>query len=93
MFKVKAKIKLFKGDGKRNTPFKNGYRPLFDFLKESKVSGSIKLIDRGQFKPGEEAIAYITFLGSFCKVGTHFSFYESIVPLGEGGILEIVSRD
>ena len=95
MITIKAKIKLFKGKNKRQTPFNTGYRPLFDFVKKSKISGKITLIDREIFKPGEEGIVEITFLnkeflGSNFGMGTSFKFYESEEPLGEGEILEVL---
>lgn len=95
MIKVKAKIKLFEGENKRKTSFNTGYRPLFDFIKETKTSGQITLIDRKLFKPGEEGIVEIAFLnkeylGEDFGMGTSFKFYESEEPLGEGEILEIL---
>lgn len=94
MIKVKAKIKLFEGDNKRQTPFNTGYRPLFSFIKETKTSGQIVLMDRDVFKPGDEGIVEIAFLnkeylGKDFGIGTSFKFYESEEPLGEGEILEI----
>lgn len=95
MIKVKAKIKLFEGENKRQTPFDTGYRPLFSFIKETKTSGKIALIDRDIFKPGEEGIVEITFLnkeylGERFGMGTPFKFYESEEPLGEGEILDVL---
>jgi translation elongation factor EF-Tu-like GTPase len=52
MIRIKAVIKLY-NDG-RKTPFTSGYRPLFDFIEETKTSGQITLIDREVFYPGDE---------------------------------------
>ena len=88
MIKIKAYIKLSEGEGKRNTPFISGYRPLFTFIEKSMTSGSIELIDRDQFLPGEEGEVYIRFifselLGANFGVNTPFLF-------GEGYVLEII---
>lgn len=42
MIKVKAKIKLYKGINKRQTPFKSGYRPQFKFIEYTKASTMFK---------------------------------------------------
>jgi len=94
MIKVKAKIKLFEGSNKRQTPFANGYRPLFKFIEGTMTSGQISLINQEQFKPGEEGVVEIAFLnneflGDDFGIGKLFNFYESKEPLGEGEILEI----
>ena len=60
MIRIKAVIKLY-NDG-RKTPFTSGYRPLFDFIEETKTSGQITLIDREVFYPGDEGIVEIAFL-------------------------------
>ncbi len=95
MIKVKAKIILYKGDNKRQNPFINGYRPVFEFVKKMKTSGRISLINQEEFKPGEEGIVEIAFLnkdylGRDFVVGKLFNFYESEEPLGEGEILELL---
>lgn len=90
MIRVKAKIKLYSGDGKRKTPFSNGYRPLFDLMKDTKVSGMITLLDRNEFQPGEEGVVEIKFLEANCTEGTTFHFYESKDPLGEGTVIDIL---
>lgn len=61
MIKIKAKIKLFKGAKVRKTPFTDSYRPLFNFIKNMKISGQIKLLDRTEFYPGDEGIVEIVF--------------------------------
>lgn len=62
MIEIKAKIKLYKGRDKRQTSFYSGYRPLFSFIQETKPSGQITLLDKEEFKPGEEGIVKIAFL-------------------------------
>lgn len=94
MVKIHARIKLYKGDKKRQTPFHSGYRPLFKFIEGTKTSGQINIIGRNQIKPGEEELVEITFLnedflGDEFKVGKQFNFYEVNEPLGEGEIVEI----
>ena len=93
IIRIKAAIKLY-SDG-RKTPFHNGYRPLFDFIKETKTSGQITLLDRGAFYPGDEGIVEIAFLhrkalGDNFFAGTKFTFGEGRKHLGEGKILEIL---
>jgi translation elongation factor EF-Tu-like GTPase len=95
MIKVKAKIKLYKNDTSRKTPFTNGYRPLFNFIKEMKTSGQIMLKDRNEFFPGDEGLVEITFLsknylGDDFGVGAKFVFGEGLEPLGEGEIIELI---
>lgn len=93
MIRVRAKIKLYSGENKRQTSFRNGYRPLFNVLMGGKTSGMISLLDRQEFKPGEEGVVEIKFLQADCSEGTHFQFYESIEALGEGSIIEILKDD
>lgn len=90
MVRVKAKIKLYAGEGRRKTPFANGYRPLFDLLEDSKTSGMIILLDREEFKPGDEGIVEIKFIDAYCTKDTLFHFYESKEPLGEGMVIEVL---
>jgi translation elongation factor EF-Tu-like GTPase len=92
MIKVKAKIKLYKTDSGRKTPFNSGYRPLFNFIPEMKTSGQITLNDKEEFFPGDEGIVEIAFLnkdylGNNFGVGTKFTFGEGQEPLGEGEII------
>ena len=94
MINVKAKIKLFEGENKRQSPFKSGYRPLFKFIEETMTSGQISLMNQEQFSPGEEGVVEIAFLnkellGDDFRIGKRFNFYESEEPLGEVEILEI----
>ncbi len=95
MIKIKAKLKLYKGSDKRQTPFYSGYRPLFNFIEETKTSGQITLLDKEEFKPGEEGIVEIAFLhekylGDDFKAGRKFLFDEGSISLGEGEIIEIL---
>lgn len=91
MSRIKAKIKLYSGIGKRKTPFTNGYRPLFDLTEESKTSGMITLLDREEFRPGDEGVVEIKFLHADCMEGTQFLFFEGKEPLGEGVVLEVLT--
>ncbi len=90
MVRVKAQIRLYAGVGKRKTPFASGYRPLFDVLEETKTSGMITLLDRESFEPGDEGTVEIKFIKANCDKGTRFNFYESVEPLGEGVVLELL---
>lgn len=96
MIKIKATLKLYKGSDKRQTPFYSGYRPLFSFIEETKTSGQITLLDKEEFKPGEEGIVEIAFLnkdylGDNFSEGTKFTFGEGREPLGEGEVKEILN--
>jgi translation elongation factor EF-Tu-like GTPase len=98
MIKIKAKIKLFKSDAGRRTPFTNGYRPLFNFITEMKTSGKITLKDRQEFLPGDEGIVEIEFLnkeylGNDFEKGKKFTFDEGIEILGDGEVLEIIKKE
>jgi hypothetical protein len=76
MINIKAQIKLYKGQGYRQTPFADGYRPLFNFVSDMKKSGKINLSNRKQFSPGEEDIVTITFIdGKY--LGNDFGKYKS----------------
>lgn len=95
MIKIKAKIKLFEGPSKRQTPFFTGYRPLFKFTDQMKTSGQITLINQGEFRPGDEGIVEITFLhgkylGRDFGLRKFFKFYEGEEPLGEGEVIELL---
>lgn len=95
MIKIIAKIKLYTGEKKRKTPFVTGYRPLFQFIEETKTSGQITLLNQEKFIPGEEGIVEISFLhkeylGLDFRIGKSFKFYESEEPLGEGEIIEVL---
>ena len=94
MIKVKALIKLYKGENVRKTPFITGYRPLFNFIDEMRKSGQILLINNSKFFPGEQGFVDIEFInneymGSNFGIGTKFTFGEGGVPLGEGEITHI----
>ncbi|MBD1432700.1 hypothetical protein H8B06_07690 [Sphingobacterium sp. DN00404] len=93
MVKIRAYIKLYRNV--RRTPFRTGYRPLFDFIEEMKTSGRIDLIDRKQFYPGDEGEVKIVFLnrdylGDDFDIGKTFLFGEGSDPLGEGVVKEIL---
>ena len=92
---VKAKVQLFAGEGMRQNPFADKYRPLFTFKgAKTKVSGSINLLDRSLFYPGTTATINITFIKGilpdfYFRVGEHFVFSENVREMGEGEIIEI----
>ncbi|MES2653134.1 MAG: hypothetical protein V4663_15440 [Bacteroidota bacterium] len=93
MVKIKARIKLYENG--RKTPFYSGYKPLFNFIEEMKVSGRIDLLDRKQFYPGEEGEVEITFLnkqylGKDLAIGNVFVFGEGLSPLGEGIVQKVL---
>jgi GTPase len=92
MIKIKASIQLFKDI--RKTPFKSGYRPVFDFTGKMRTSGLIELINCNEFAPGDKGYVKISFLskkylGENFGVGTIFTFSEGGEPLGEGEVKEI----
>jgi len=89
MIKVKANVLLYSGG--RLTPFYSGYRPLFNFIPEMKISGQIILSDGEEFYPGQEGDVEIIFLnkrylGSEFRIGTKFTFGEGLRILGSGYI-------
>ena len=94
MIKAKAKIKLYESEIGRTTPFTDGYRPLFNFVNDMKKSGQITLINKSEFKPGEEDSVEISFidnqyLGKDFGNGKKFTFSEGRHALGEGEIIEV----
>jgi len=96
MLNVKAQIKLYKGRDFRQTPFADGYRPLFNFVSDMKKSGRINLIDTKLFSPGDEGIVTISFidekyLGNDFGKGKEFTFGEGPHVLGEGKVLEVIN--
>ena len=96
MLNVRAIIKLYRGEPYRKTPFTDGYKPLFNFIKNMKKSGKITLTNRNEFSPGEEGEVTITFLdknylGSDFGNGKEFTFSEGTHVLGEGRILEVMN--
>jgi translation elongation factor EF-Tu-like GTPase len=95
---VKAKIKLYKKENGRKTPFTSGYRPIFSFEnQEEKTSGQIILIDREEFRPDEEGEVQIHFLSKFLGEnfgeGVKFTFSEGMIALGEGWIEKVLSKN
>jgi len=92
MINIKAQIKLYKGQGYRQTPFIDGYRPLFNFVSDMKKSGRINLSDRKQFSPGDEDIVTIDekYLGNDFGKDKSFTFSEGPHILGEGKVLEVI---
>lgn len=95
MITVKAKLNLYRGKDKRQTPFTSNYRPLFEFVEGMKTSGQITLVDKQEFRPGEDGIVTITFLnekylGEDFRVGKTVKFYEGKESLGEVEIIELL---
>ena len=92
MIRIRARINLFKV---RKTPFFTGYRPAFNFIPQTATSGSIQLLDREEFHPGDSGVVEIWFfvpesLGEDFGVGKAFTFGEGPVALGDGIIEEIL---
>ena len=92
MIKLRARLKLYKGDAKRKTAFISGYRPLFDVLSDTLTSGMITLLDRTEMQPGDEAVVEIKLLEGNCSEGEKFHFFESSEPLGEVVVLDILDK-
>ena len=95
MIRVKAFITLYKKG--RISPFRSGYRPIFNFIKETGTSGYITLLDKKVLYPGEEALVEIAFnyreyLGKDFGVGTKFTFCEGKTVTGEGEVIEIIQN-
>ncbi|WP_343672469.1 hypothetical protein [Chitinophaga sp.] len=87
-----ATIELFSDARLRKTPFRSGYRPLFNLPgATTKISGSIKIIGADYFYPGSKGNVEITFIkemidDGYCKTGVKFTFDEGRDILGEGEI-------
>ena len=79
MIRIIASIRLYK-DGRR-TPFYSGYRPLFDFIEETKTSGQITLL------------LIRRALGDNFSEGTKFTFGEGRKHVGEGEVKEILELE
>lgn len=92
LIKILATIELFSDEQSRKPPFKNGYRPLFNFSGvTTKISGSIKFIGSDYFPPGSKGDVEITFIkgmldDSYFKAGVKFTFDEGRDFLGKGEI-------
>ena len=84
MIRIIASIRLYK-DGRR-TPFYSGYRPLFDFIEETKTSGQITLLDREAFYPGDEGVVELAFL-------IRRALGEGRKHVGEGEVKEILELE
>ncbi|WP_306353300.1 hypothetical protein [Flavobacterium sp. '19STA2R22 D10 B1'] len=94
MLKIKAKIYLYQYKA-RKTPFNSGYRPLFNFENDIKISGNIELINTDLFYPGLQDEVFITFISDSVskndiKLDTIFSFDEGLNILGEGQVVEVI---
>lgn len=96
MIIIKAKITFYKNTG-RTWPMKTGYRPLFNFISESKTSGYITVLNQDQIEVGSKGDVLIKFatdkfLGNDFAIGKRFTFDEGSIALGEGEVLEIKSN-
>lgn len=94
MITIRAKINLYNNKG-RTWSIKTGYRPLFNFVSDSKTSGQITVLDQEEIEVGCEAEVLInfisdSFLGNDFIIGKQFTFDEGGIALGEGEILEII---
>jgi translation elongation factor EF-Tu-like GTPase len=95
MTTIRAKISLYDNKG-RTWSIKSGYRPLFNFISDSKTSGQITVLNQEEIEVGCESEVLIkfisnSFLGNYFSIGTQFTFDEGGVALGEGEILEILA--
>ena len=98
LIKVLAKIELFAGENMRQTPFSNGYRPVFNFVNaKTKISGKIDLIEINSFAPGTSEIVQVTFIkgmisNDYFRKGETFTISEGgEYNLGKGEILEVIT--
>lgn len=96
MITIRAKIKLYDNKG-RTWSIRTGYRPLFNFISDSKTSGQITVLNQEEIEVGCESEVLIkfisdSFLGTNFMIGTQFTFDEGGVTLGEGEILEILAQ-
>jgi translation elongation factor EF-Tu-like GTPase len=96
LIEILATIELFSNEHYRKTPFKSGYRPLFNFPgAATKISGSIKLMGIESFAPGSKGDVTITYIkgiinDDYWKPGVKFSFDEGLGILGKGEIKEVI---
>lgn len=90
MINVTARLRLYQGKNKRQTPFQSGYRPLFELNKGTKTSGMITLLDREELLPGDSAIVSIKFLLNDCPIGLSSYFYEGKESLGKITIIDVM---
>lgn len=104
MRSVKARLRLYSGIGKRNTPIQSGYRPTFWTIPESgeggmdgpgRTSGKIDILEADTVHLGEEKLVTITFvteeiLGVEFGVGMKVYFAEGSEALGEAEIIEVL---
>lgn len=91
MINILARLVLYAGDNKRRTAFLNGYRPLFKVGEHDLLSGSISLLDREEFSPGDEGVVEIRFFNADIHEGQRLYFYEALEPLGECTVLRIIN--
>lgn len=95
--RILAEIHLLSGEKVRRTPFKSGYRPLFNFPNaKTKISGQIKLLESEEFKPGDKGTVEIHFVRGIIgdenfQSGNNFTFDEGNIELGRGNIIKLIS--
>src|SRR6188768_3899580 len=95
LIKILATIELFSNERSRKTPFKSGYRPLFNFPgADIKISGSISLMGIESFAPGTKGNVVITYIrgminNDYFRPGIKFTFSEALDILGKGEIMEV----
>ena len=88
----------YNNDSDRRNTFVSGYRPIFNFEKEGiSISGRVDLIEKAEFAPGEEGKVHLSFISELLRTnlekGLKFTFGEGEAILGEGVIIEILSKD
>jgi len=81
-------LTLYSGAGKRQTPFHDGYRPLFAVREGELASGMIELQDRSELRPGEAAVVNVRFVRRHAfAAGMRIQFFEAAEPLGHVEVL------
>ena len=95
MIRSRARNNLFHV---RKTPLLTGFRPTFQFIPQTYTSGSIQLLDREEFHPGESGSVEIWFsvpesLGDDFRAGKRFTFGEGPHVLGDGVVEEILDSE
>lgn len=88
LIKAEAIVSLYEGQNKRVAPIISGYRPTFAFIKSSRASGKVELIDEKELYPGKSCHANLffssaEFLGDEFHSGKTVLFYEGQEALGE----------
>ena len=93
LLQTRAEIRFLDMPNGRKTPFRSGYRPLFNFTDVgTKISGRIDLIEQETFSVGMKGVVNITFIKGMIddihfKTGVKFTFDEGTEIFGEGVFL------